>query len=106
MRQVRIAQNEEAYRVATAYVVSDGRVPTGWNEWARAYPNLQVLLSKDSAATVDQFRVGTEPESATLGRLYMVDPMGNLMMRYEPDGDPEGVLKDLERLLKVSPLAK
>lgn len=35
-------------------------------------------------------------------RIYVVDPLGNLMMFYSADADPTGIKKDLERLLKVS----
>ena len=34
--------------------------------------------------------------------LYIIDPFGNYMMRYAPDAEPKKVLRDLERLLKVS----
>ena len=33
---------------------------------------------------------------------WLVDPLGNVMMRYPPDADPEGMLKDLKKLLRVS----
>lgn len=36
------------------------------------------------------------------GSLYLVDPMGNIMMSYAPKAPASGVLKDIERLLKVS----
>lgn len=34
--------------------------------------------------------------------LYVVDPMGNWMMRFPADADPAKVRKDLERLLRAS----
>jgi hypothetical protein len=34
--------------------------------------------------------------------LYLVDPLGNLMMRFPRDGDPGKVHKDIARLLKAS----
>ncbi len=33
---------------------------------------------------------------------YMVDPFGNVMMRFAPDLDPKKMLKDVMHLLKVS----
>ncbi len=36
------------------------------------------------------------------GRLFVVDPHGNVMMRYGPDSDVRGMQRDLKRLLKVS----
>jgi hypothetical protein len=35
-------------------------------------------------------------------RVYIVDPLGNLMMRYAADAPAKDVLKDTERLLKAS----
>jgi hypothetical protein len=34
--------------------------------------------------------------------LYVVDPMGNWMMRFPPDADPKKIRRDLERLLRAS----
>jgi hypothetical protein len=36
------------------------------------------------------------------GRIYIVDPLGNLMMSYAPGADAKGMLEDLKRLLKLS----
>jgi len=35
-------------------------------------------------------------------RVYIIDPLGNLMMYYPPGADPGGMLKDLKKLLKYS----
>jgi hypothetical protein len=34
--------------------------------------------------------------------VYVVDPLGNLMMRHAASGGAQGLLKDLERLLRLS----
>jgi hypothetical protein len=34
--------------------------------------------------------------------LFLIDPMGNLMMRFPADGDPARIRKDIGRLLKAS----
>jgi hypothetical protein len=34
--------------------------------------------------------------------IYLIDPLGNLMLRFPKDADPSRMKKDLERLLKVS----
>jgi len=36
--------------------------------------------------------------------IYVVDPMGNLMMRYPRNADPRKMVGDLKRLLKLSHL--
>jgi len=34
--------------------------------------------------------------------LYLIDPLGNLMMRFPKDADPGKVKKDIAKLLKAS----
>ena len=34
--------------------------------------------------------------------IYLVDPLGNLFMRYPVDAEVKGIIKDLERVLKAS----
>ncbi|MBT3826860.1 MAG: hypothetical protein HOF49_03395 [Nitrosomonadales bacterium] len=56
-----------------------------------------------------------DPKSASYGKLvkkfqdypefdaratYLIDPFGFLMMKYKPDANPMGIIKDIERLLK------
>ena len=36
------------------------------------------------------------------GMLFLIDPLGNLMMQYEPGFDPYKVKNDLLHLLKIS----
>lgn len=40
--------------------------------------------------------------SGMAARFYLVDPMGNLMMRFPAPSDPTGIRRDLERLLRAS----
>jgi len=41
---------------------------------------------------------GAEPE----GQIFLVDPEGRLMMRYDSGSDPYMIAKDLKRLLRLS----
>ena len=43
-----------------------------------------------------------EAGGATSDYLYMIDPLGNLMMRFPKDADPSKVKKDIDKLLKAS----
>lgn len=40
---------------------------------------------------------GFESES-----IYLIDPYGNLMMQYKKGTNPSGIIKDLERLIRIS----
>jgi hypothetical protein len=41
-------------------------------------------------------------ERAAADRVYLVDPLGNLMMSYALDARPKGMLEDLKKLLRLS----
>jgi len=34
--------------------------------------------------------------------IYLIDPFGNIMLRFPPDLEPKSMLKDVKHLLKVS----
>jgi hypothetical protein len=86
MRQVRRAQGKDMGRVERVWLVSDGGAPRP--ELAAAIEGTRVVAFKDAAFT---------PE-----HIYVVDPLGNLMMRFPTDPDPSRMIKDLQRLLKAS----
>jgi len=103
MRQVRIAQNENMKRVQTVYLLQGDSVPESLAALLREeYRDLTVVpVSAAQAQQIAPFFLidgaGMEAE-----RVYYIDPLGNLMMYYQPDADPRGMLKDLSKLLKFS----
>lgn len=50
----------------------------------------------------DEFRALFPPEAGGGPGIYIVDPQGNLMMSYPATGSAQGLLEDLERLLRLS----
>ena len=94
MRQLRLTQGKEMERVERAWLVSDGAAPrTGAIE---PYPGTWVVRA--DAGLVKQFPA---PGKAS-DHIYVVDPLGNLMMRFPADPEPRGMIKDLQRLLRAS----
>ena len=85
VRQVRRALGQDAKRVVRLWVVTDAGKPRA-----------------DLLAAIE----GSQVVSAALDfqgeRIYLVDPLGNLMMRFPPDPDPALIIKDLRRLMKYS----
>jgi hypothetical protein len=66
-----------------------------------AHPDLIIRTpGADDAAWLSQLPMR---EGATNShRLYLIDPLGNLMMYYPPEATPKGLLEDLKRLLRLS----
>lgn len=105
MRQVRLAQGKNIDRVQRLMLWE----PAGVDDPARKelqqhFPGQTVaVLPEAETPLTGAFAVdGQSPLSAD--RLYLVDPLGNLMMLYAPDDNPGGIIRDLERLLKYSGL--
>lgn len=105
MRQVRLAQGKNAHRVQYAWIVTDAAAPEG--ALLAEHPGAMVLTGERLVVDnlLDQFDTKFGPARG-LERIYLVDPIGNLMMSFAPDLDPSLMLKDLKRLLKVSQLGK
>jgi hypothetical protein len=43
-----------------------------------------------------------ETDTTAADHIYMIDPLGNLMMRFPKDADPNKVKKDITKLMKAS----
>ena len=43
-----------------------------------------------------------QPEQLESGHIYLIDPNGNLMMKYDHKASSRGLLKDIKKLLKIS----
>jgi cytochrome oxidase Cu insertion factor (SCO1/SenC/PrrC family) len=63
-----------------------------------AAPLLELLPRGDAGGGADH---GTG-DSANAQRIYVIDPLGNVMMSYAPDARPKGMLEDMKRLLRLS----
>lgn len=95
MRQIRIAQGKGQSRIERVWVLTDAGTPAA--KRLEDHPGLQVWRP-DSAAFARQFPA---PLSAA-DHIYVVDPLGNLMLRFPSDPDPKGIMKDMKQLLKAS----
>ena len=99
-RQLRETLGREKDRVDKLWLVTDGaEVPAELRTALAADPSLQVLrVPRDALAAWLQPEAGRALED----HLYLVDPMGEWMMRVPADPAPARVKRDLERLLRAS----
>ena len=95
MRQVRLMQKTEMGRIERVWLIDDDKIPKSG-------------ILKDFKGTVLINAKGSEMLKAIPAKIsqhdhiYMIDPLGNLMMRFPKDVDPSRMAKDLKRLLKIS----
>ena len=59
------------------------------------------LITAENAALARLLN-NKKPAQLTDGGFYLVDPLGNLVMYFQPDDNPGDIVQDLKRLLKLS----
>lgn len=97
MRQLRLAQGKEMTRLERVWLVTDNQ-PLQMPRW-QEYQGTQ-LLRVDLA--VVQSWLPVEKGTVASDHLYVIDPLGNLMMRFPKNADPNKIKKDLAKLLRAS----
>jgi hypothetical protein len=97
MRQTRLSLNNEMRRVERVFVATGHCCAREF--LAQEHPGLQIL---DTVSTPDARLVQTFPDAAREHQLFIVDPLGNLMMSYDTRENPKGLLEDLKKLLTLS----
>jgi len=97
MRQLRLAQGQEMERVERIWLITDGKPLE--TMLLREYDGVRLLRVSLQAL---QAWLPAEPGTVVSDHIYLIDPLGNLMMRYPKDADPNKIKKDLAKLLKAS----
>ena len=96
MRQVRLTTGKERDRIERVLLLTDQASPAA--TVLAEHEGLHVLRTAPAALQ------RALPESQTLAApsVYVVDPLGNLMMRFPADADPSRMKKDIAKLLRAS----
>lgn len=101
-RQVRTALGKDTERVQRVYLLAEvPRDPARLEALRGLHPDL-LLAVLASPETVAQFPEADAEAPWSGQQLYVVDPLGNLMMRYDATQEPKDILADLKRLLRLS----
>ncbi|WP_240142312.1 MULTISPECIES: hypothetical protein [Nitrosomonas] len=95
MRQIRLAQNVDKDKVQRIWLINDDIKPNP--EIMDKYEGTRLVLAQ-GRNLLDEFPFVSRQDD----HIYVIDPMGNLMMRYPKDPDPKKMIGDLKRLLKLS----
>lgn len=99
MRQVRLTTGRDADRVQRVWLITDD-APLA-TEVLREYDGTRFLRARaDQVAAY--LALPAAPGAALADHIWLVDPLGNLMLRWPKDADPSRMKKDLIKLLKAS----
>lgn len=101
IRATRLALDHDAPRIQRVFLFETTCCDKDLVQGEQAGLVAAWLDEKEGAKLRAAFPVGAAP-LAQRGLVYLVDPLGNLMMSYSTPLDKRGVVKDLEKLLKLS----
>jgi hypothetical protein len=102
-RQVRLALDRDMKRVQRVLIAEDGCCDAQFLR--EQHPDLVVIRASAGAAPLLALLPGLDAPARANGaapRVYLIDPLGNLMMSYAADAKPKGMLEDIKRLLRLS----
>ena len=97
MRQLRLMQGKEMDRIERVWLITD-REPLE-TLIIREFDGTHMLRA--DAATVAKW-LPLDPGTTTDDHIYLIDPLGHLMMRFPRNPEPRKVYKDIYKLLKAS----
>ncbi len=90
-RQARAMQGKDQERIVRVWLDAGGAAPGV--EWKAQDPGL--VIAQVPAAALAALPGGDH-------RIWLIDPLGNLVLAYPADPDIKGLAKDLTRLLRAS----
>ena len=95
MRQVRLTQGQNMERIERAWLIDDDRTPRA-----------RLIADYDGTYSIrlqDRALLERLPAHASRrAHIYLIDPLGNVVLRYAGDADASGMKKDVTRLLRAS----
>jgi cytochrome oxidase Cu insertion factor (SCO1/SenC/PrrC family) len=95
LRQTKKATGRESNRVQSALLTDANKITSD-------------ILNRNQRTHVGQllqFEIEDQPSKQKQlenGVIYLIDPIGNLMMKYDTSSTSRGMLKDIKKLLKIS----
>jgi hypothetical protein len=99
MRQVRLTQGKDRDRIERVWLITDA-APLE-TILLREYEG--TLFLRANRAELGAFlALPADPGARLMDHIWLVDPLGNLMLRWPKNQDPNRVKKDLTKLLRAS----
>jgi hypothetical protein len=95
IRQVRLTQGQNMERIERAWLIDDDAQPA--SRVSADFAGTHQIKAKGSTLLTR-----LPAQTSARAHIYIVDPLGNVMMRYAGDADATGMKKDLSRLLRAS----
>jgi hypothetical protein len=103
MRQIHAAMDKHSLRVQKVLLLTEQSF-SDLKEKLVEFRGQQIIDTDmiDINELLNKFQLNESYNILGAHRIYIVDPLGNLMMSYKPDANPRDIYKDLKKLLRGS----
>ncbi len=98
-KQLRLMMNKDLTRIRRMVVIIPELNELQAKDWWKDDGRLLRVRAEQPVITKIKSAAGGEIAE---GKLFLMDPLGNIMMHYPPDFDPYKVKRDLSKLLRIS----
>lgn len=104
LRNIHTALRDNGARLRSFAIPLNRGSADAWIRKDAEFPDtlLRPGSENDLRDLIARFATAAGVDTAQADGFYLVDPLGNLMMRYETNANFMGILKDLQRLVKYS----
>ncbi|MGY8814796.1 MAG: hypothetical protein ACKVHQ_08770 [Gammaproteobacteria bacterium] len=104
LQELRIATGDNADRIEILLLVDEitaptfPDIPTSEPSWTNV-----LILMRQYIKPIKENDFETRESLSTMTHgIYLIDPLGNILMKYNFDSDAAGIMRDLTRLLRFS----
>lgn len=96
-RQIRLALGKDMYHIQRLLILTQAEQGDDFYELLGNYQGMRVITDRNHV-----FEDILRNSGKSLDAVYLIDPMGKIMMRYSPGVPASDILEDMQRLLKAT----
>ena len=97
MRQVRLAAAKRRYKIERLNLITTDTIDDTYTQLLSEFPaEKQIVLNFDNKILQQFDDLGIEQQT---GRIYLMDPLLNIVLRYSMQTDPKDLLHDINKLV-------
>lgn len=101
IRQIKKAVGQNHKRLTKLFLLQDKEHIESFKNLLKEYPGMDVIIP--SGSEYNNYLSNFQYEGVEIqDSMFIIDPVGNYMMAYPKGADASKMLKDIERLLRVS----
>jgi cytochrome oxidase Cu insertion factor (SCO1/SenC/PrrC family) len=108
LRQIHRASGRQQFRIRLALLLDESSPADQAKNLLAIYPKFHLIRDPSGilSAALAGIQQNLSGQAGPAKGVYMIDPLGNIMMYYEAGSDPNYIKQDLKRLLTWSKLDK